>query len=162
MCYLFIRSEPFVFLTPSFFDLLKSDKHTHVPRTNSKEVSCETLVECKWPFVFEDLTNHDNGVSSLARSLVHQASFENVDGRSNNDGVESSSESAERVKRKSFAHAESLCEDLFVSIVRSKLSCVNDRVTHHIGDDSNPKTGKSISSEDLLVAVEGAIVASLS
>jgi len=82
---------------PAFLDLFKSDEHAHVPRTDSKEVGCETLVEGKRTFVFEDLTDQDDGISSLARRLVHQASFENVDGRSNTNSVESSSESAESV-----------------------------------------------------------------
>lgn len=62
---------------------------------------------------------------------------------------------------KSFSHAEVLSGELLVRIVRGQLSGVNDRVTHDVGEDSDPKTGNTISSDNLSVAIEATSVTSL-
>lgn len=62
---------------------------------------------------------------------------------------------------KSFSHAEVLSGKLLVRIVRSQFSGVNDGVTHDVGDDTDPETCNTISSDNLSVAIEASTVTSL-
>jgi hypothetical protein len=54
-----------------------------------------------------------------------------------------------------------LGSDLFVRIIRGELSGVDDRVTHDVGDYTDPKSSDTISSKNLLVAVKRSIVTSI-
>ena len=128
------------------FDLFEGDEHHDVPRSNSKEVSSETLVEGHRSLVLEDRADHDDRVSGLTSNLVHQAGLKNVDGRTDDDSVESSSESTERVKSESFTHAEALSGKLLVRIIGSELSSVDDGVTHDVGNDTDPESSNTVSS----------------
>lgn len=66
------------------------------------------------------------------------------------------------MERKSFSHAEVLSGKLLVRIVRGQLSGVNDGVTHDVGDDTDPETSNTISSDNLFVAIKASSVTSLS
>lgn len=99
------RSDPSVLDTPTVFDLLESDEHDNVPRSDSEEVGGETLVEGHGSFVLKDLADHDDRIRGLSGYLVHQTGLEDIDGGSDDDGVETSSESAKGVESESLTHS---------------------------------------------------------
>jgi len=107
-----------------FLELFKSHEHNNVPATNTEEVGSESFVESHWAFLFEDPVNHGDRVGWLTLYLVHDTCLEDVDGRSDNNGVETGTERACDMEAKAVTDAP-LNSNLFELIVGGKLSSVN-------------------------------------
>jgi hypothetical protein len=100
------------------------------------------------------MANDTEKTSRRARSSVHHASFEDVSRGAANDSAKTRSKRAKSVCRNRIRrHPELLSGDLFELVVRSKFSSVHNRVSHHVGDNADPKTTYALLFYNLAVAV---------
>lgn len=125
-------------------DLLEGHKHGHVPRTESEEVGLKSFVEREWSFFHQNGGYDSDERRRLTWSLVHQASFDHVDGRTERDGVEAGTESANDVREEVVLHADLAESNLLKLIVGRELSGVDDGVSHDVGSPADPESGDAI------------------
>lgn len=108
------------------------------------------------------MANNTEKTSRRARSSIHHTSFEDIGRGTANDSAKTRSKRAKSVSRNRIRrHAELLSGDLFELVVGSKFSGVHNRVSHHVGDNADPKTAYALLFYNLAVAVNGALVKTL-
>src|SRR6185436_10593514 len=116
-----------------------------------------TIIESSNTVVFGSLNDTIEN-SIIVNRFVHHTGLHDIKGRADTGGIETSHHGADKVKHHCVRYLSVLKEHLLILIVTSNLSCVDHRVSQDIGEKTNPETTNSISSDDLSIAIESALV----
>ena len=140
--------------------MLERDEHDHIPAAETHEVGSETLVERDGALFFKHASDHTRNRFSASRLSIHNSCLEHIDWRSDTYSDETGAESARNMRDKTVGHANGHSV-LLKLIVGSKLSCIDDRVTHDIGEHSDPEAANTILLHCFLIAVHTGFIGSI-